>query len=639
MSNGSSLVFDAESDGFLKDVTKVHMIVTEDFHTGVLMAYHDHLTLTPRHGSLAEGVKALNEAHLIAGHNIRGYDCPLMKMLLDFNPHDKQKNIDTIVMSRSLFPERWEHSIESWAKTLKMKEQKIQNDEWSVATQLMLDRCISDVKINTNIFRYFLKVVNEHHQQGTNWMGSFFREMEISELHTEQTQHGVMYDVPLAMETLVVFDEELLSLREIIMEGAPPVMEIPAVTGPKRIAFAEDESEGFKGVAKPFKKDGNHSAIVTKWFENTEHDIETIKAPFCKINFRPMNPNSDPEIKKFLYTLGWTPDEWNMKKLEGGGFKRNSPKLSESSFGSLPDGLGQTIKTYRTLKHRRGLIQSIKNPETAGALAKVRPDGRVQAEAITCGTPTARYTHSGAVCNIPRPSSLYGAEVRKLYRVPEGHWMVGVDLSGIEARMLAHGCYPFVGGPEFAALVTTGDWHSANAAMWKCCRNDAKTELYALMFGAGGQKLGNILGVSAAQGLANKKKFMDTYKPYFDLTKKLEAEYEKNNGWIQGIDGRRLYVRAKKDCLNTYTQGNSAILFKEWCLRLRDLRRKSSVRIEQLIAYHDETQNEVYSSDKGLAEIFGWDCEQAAVAVGEYFNLNIKVEAEAKVGMNWAECH
>jgi DNA polymerase I-like protein with 3'-5' exonuclease and polymerase domains len=355
-----------------------------------------------------------------------------------------------------------------------------------------------------------------------------------------------------------------------------------------------------------------------------------------------MNPNSDPEIKKFLYTLGWTPDEFNVKKLEGGGFKRTSPKLSESSFGSLPPGLGQTIKTYRTLKHRRGLIQSAKNPETAGALSKVREDGRVQAEAITCGTPTARYTHSGAVCNIPRPSSPYGGEVRKLYCVPEGHWMVGVDLSGIEARMLAHGCYPFPGGPEFARLVTTkedGGWHQANAGLWSCTRDDAKTELYALMFNAGGQKLGNILGRSAEEGLKNKRDFMLAYPPYAMLVAQLEAEYEKNDGWIQGIDGRRLYVRAKKDCLNTFTQGNSAILFKEWCLRLKVLREESPVRIEQIISYHDECQNEVYSEDKSIADAFGKRCEELATEVGRYFNILVEINAEAKTGMNWAECH
>ena len=59
--------------------------------------------------------------------------------------------------------------------------------------------------------------------------------------------------------------------------------------------------------------------------------------------------------------------------------------------------------------------------------------------------------------------------------------MIGVDLSGIEARMLTHFAYRFEGGHEFAELVLNGDWHSANAELWGCSRNDAKTELYALV--------------------------------------------------------------------------------------------------------------------------------------------------------------
>ncbi len=57
--------------------------------------------------------------------------------------------------------------------------------------------------------------------------------------------------------------------------------------------------------------------------------------------------------------------------------------------------------------------------------------------------------------------------------------MLGVDLSGIEARIWAHGAYQFPGGPEFAELITVGDFHSSNAGLWNCSRENAKAELYA----------------------------------------------------------------------------------------------------------------------------------------------------------------
>jgi hypothetical protein len=82
-------------------------------------------------------------------------------------------------------------------------------------------------------------------------------------------------------------------------------------------------------------------------------------------------------------------------------------------------------------------------------------------------------------CNVPRPSSVFGKEIRDLFRVARGRWMLGVDLSGIEARIWAHGAYQFPGGPEFAELITVGDFHSSNAGLWNCSRENAKAELYA----------------------------------------------------------------------------------------------------------------------------------------------------------------
>ena len=649
------LVFDIECDGFLYETEYIHMIVTEDLITGEIKCYHNNQSnIKPWDGIINAGVKTLAQADVLCGHNIKMFDIPVLKKLRStwgFHLNPKQIHIDTISLSRLMFPSRFQHTLESWAKTLKTPMQKVQNENWTEATQNMLDRCIADVQINTILLRYLQRKVDQHAKEETQWLPSLFLEQEICAIHAEQTQVGVWYDVEKAKKTLKVFDPILKSLRDKITEGVPPCIDPPGITKPKRILAAADP-EGYKGVAKPFKKDRTPAAVTVKWFEggsmafSTKYGaktmLQTVKGRYCKIAYRPFSPDSDPEIKDYLYTLGWTPDEWNTKKQPNGSYKKMSPKLSESSFGSLPPGLGQTVKEYRTLKHRRGLIQSIKNPDTAGALCRVRDDGRVPANAITCGTPTARYRHSGAVCNIPRPSSDYGEEIRSLYGVDPIHWQVGVDLSGIEARMLAHGCFQFPGGPAFAELILTkqdGGWHQANADLWNCSRDDAKTELYALMFGAGPLKLGNILSRSPAEGKRNKERFMNAYKPYALLEDQLRYEQVMNQGWIQGIDGRRLYVRNKKDVLNTYTQGNAAILFKYWLVEISKIRASATTRIEQIIAYHDEGQFELYTAGKLIAEDFGRDCERLAIEAGRHFNINVEINAEAKVGKNWAECH
>lgn len=209
--------------------------------------------------------------------------------------------------------------------------------------------------------------------------------------------------------------------------------------------------------------------------------------------------------------------------------------------------------------------------------------------------------------------------------------------------MLCHFAYVYDGGPEFAALVIEGDWHSANAALWQCDRNDAKTELYALLYNAGPEKLGAILGKSKAVGKRNKDRFMKKYKCYHELVQALEQAYNRNGGFIYALDGRKFYVRNKKDLLNTCLQGNSAIIFKHWMVELNKKRVefcwKHNVELRQILAYHDELGYELYSEDQKLAEEWGRIAVETAAETGRRFNLNVPIGAEAKVGRNWAECH
>jgi hypothetical protein len=106
-----------------------------------------------------------------------------------------------------------------------------------------------------------------------------------------------------------------------------------------------------------------------------------------------------------------------------------------------------------------------------------------------------------------------------------------------------------------------------------------------VLFGAGPLKLGNILGKSSKVGARNKKIFMETYKPHALLVAKLEDEFkESGNKYITALDGRRLFVRSKKDVLNTFTQGNAAIIFKHWMLNCAKISGNFPTESHQIIA-------------------------------------------------------
>ena len=65
----------------------------------------------------------------------------------------------------------------------------------------------------------------------------------------------------------------------------------------------------------------------------------------------------------------------------------------------------------------------------------------------------------------------FGAECRELFTIPEGYQLVGVDLSGIELRCLAHFMQD---GGAYAKEILDGDIHSANAAAMGVSRDEAK---------------------------------------------------------------------------------------------------------------------------------------------------------------------
>lgn len=681
----SAFVFDIEADGYLDNLTKIHCVVVCDTVEGVIAAYHD-APLYPCHGSLEEGLNLLATSDCIIGHNIAGFDVPAIQKVEPELPILDPFLIDTQKLCEILFPEVKKQSIENWISILKLPDNKIPIKDFSVLSQALLDRCVGDVKNNYALYKYLVRHKREQEEDGTSFKRAIITEQEVSSIHAAQVQHGVWYDVDLAIETAEKFKKRMDEIQEKVARLAPPIMETPSLSNEKlktlRVEARRPEfiqhlkgSSPFKawpftkGVAiNPFSKTGKHTSLTHKYFESRtptvhgpyckvtfdlsqiyssdalkyfgEEYILKVKGSYNKVNFNPLNCSSDTQVKDYLLSVGWIPVEWNYSKTTR---EKTSPKLTEESYNSLPPGLGQEVAEYGVLQHRLSLITNLKDPENKGALSKVRPDHRVPADAFTCGTPTARYRHTGAVTNIPRPSSKYGKEIRRLYGVAPGHLMIGTDLSGIEARMLCHFCYHYTGGKEFAELVLNGDWHSANASLWGCTRDEAKTHLYALLYNAGATKLGAILGKGAHVGRKNKDKFMKVYKCYHELVNELEKQYEINGGFLYGLDGRKFYVRNKKDLLNTLLQGNSAIIFKNWMIECnkasKRFSRDNNSELYQIISYHDEVQHELYSDNRELANAWGTITVSLAKEVGRSFKLNVPLSAEYSVGRNWSETH
>jgi DNA polymerase I-like protein with 3'-5' exonuclease and polymerase domains len=156
-----------------------------------------------------------------------------------------------------------------------------------------------------------------------------------------------------------------------------------------------------------------------------------------------------------------------------------------------------------------------------------------------------------------------------------------------------------------------------------------------VFYGAGMHKLASIVGCSTAKA----KKILDDFwggnQGVYQLVESLKKQYQQY-GFIVGLDGRKFRIRQDYKLLNSLIQGGAGIIWKRWGVIANERLREAGLDCKQVIAMHDEYQYECPEIEVPLATSI---IETAAIDSGRYYNLNVPVTAEIKVGKNWAETH
>ena len=268
----------------------------------------------------------------------------------------------------------------------------------------------------------------------------------------------------------------------------------------------------------------------------------------------------------------------------------------------------------------------------------VADDGRVHGRVITNGAVTGRMTHqSPNMAQVPNAGSPYGPECRQCFTVEEGNVLVGADASGLELRMLAH----YMGDESYVKTVTEGsskdgtDVHTVNQrAAGLSTRDDAKTFIYAFLYGAGDAKIGSIIGGNARDGERLKSRFLKSTPALQRLRDKVAVYASK--GYVPGLDGRKIWVRSEHAALNSLLQGAGAIVMKQALVILEGNLRKYNIPFKFVANVHDEWQIETspeYATRVGVAAV------AAIRQAGVVYNLRCPLDGEYKIGRNWKETH
>lgn len=622
----SRLIFDIETDGLLdlyglpgdgSPMTKIHCIVTRDVGAsgGAVRAYYDGpLAHAQRAGTIREGIAALGEAECLIGHNVAEYDVrAIQRVDPTFQP--KGKIIDTLVRVRTIWPDIAEtdfarirrgatfpmrfagkHSLEAWGHRLGVyKGDFAKSNDWSKFTVEMLDYCIQDTLVTAALWE---KIAGKTYSEE-----AFELEARFASILALQERHGFLFDKQAADRLTAT----LLARRA----------EIDQELGSMILPFIDV-------YFTPKKKERKEKTVL-------------------------FNPNSRDHIARHLMERrGWKP----VKLTEG----EAKPQIDEDVLRPLKDWPeAQLLNERFILQKRLGQLTEGKVSWTK----LVGKDGRIHGRVNHNGAVTGRCTHSGPnMAQVPGvrkgkavvegkkveqvlmgAAGGYGWESRSLFIVPPGFLLVGADASGLELRCLAHYMGKYDGG-EYAKILLEGDIHSVNqAAAGLDTRDQAKTFIYAFLYGAGDEKIGSIVGKGAAAGKALKAAFLKKTPALAQLKHDIGLAVALK-GTLRGLDGRILAVRSKHAALNTLLQSAGAIVMKKATVLLYDalinMNLRFGVDFANVAHVHDEVQIEAHER---IATAVGVTAVASIRAAGDHFKFRCPLDGAYKIGRNWAETH
>ena len=328
------------------------------------------------------------------------------------------------------------------------------------------------------------------------------------------------------------------------------------------------------------------------------------------------NPGSRKQIAERLQEKGWKPKKHTEK---------GQVIVDESTLADVDIPEAKKIVEYLMLQKRISQVESW--------MDAVAEDGRVHGRVITNGAVTGRMTHhSPNMAQVPNSSAIYGEECRELWTVEKGYKLVGIDASGLELRMLAH----YMNDDAYTTEVVSGDIHTANQrAAGLETRNQAKTFIYAFLYGAGASKIGKIVGGSAREGEQLIASFLKNTPKLRSLREKVSRIFSEK-GTLPSLDGRRLRVRSEHSALNTLLQGAGAIVMKQALVLLDKKLRSAKIDYKFVANVHDEWQIEV--EEARVEEVGKLGVESIAEA-GQVLSMRCPLTGEYKVGNNWKETH
>jgi DNA polymerase I-like protein with 3'-5' exonuclease and polymerase domains len=611
---GLRLAIDVEANGLLADASRIHCVVVAGIDDDSLEAYGP--------DQIPAALEHLVRADYLTGHNIAGFDLPLLQKVCAWSPAPMTTVVDTLITSRLVFPHlaeldeiaaamskcscgqiRGSYSLEAWGARLGMPKIGADIADWSAWTPAIQERCVGDVRLTKALWRFLCP-------EGCD-QRALALEHRVAEICEQLEVDGMPFDAAEA--------ERLYDLWQA-----------------RRAELARQLHEQFPAVT---------------------------------------NFNSRKQIAELLEGRGWVPD----RRSE----KTGQPVVDEDVLETLPELFPEFggLAEYFMLGHRIGQLKT--GPRSW--LNNTGADGRIHGVILHIGQPHHRAKHLHPnLAGIPnsKKGAPFGDECRRLFRHP-GDWVfVTADQANLQDRAFAHYLAKYDGGARAAAFAAGKDQHWLTALalgfgaeglerdkenkVHTAIREGAKRFNYAFLYGAGAPRLGRIVGdivrtlqhLGAGSDLRQRlfggaehpseatlkrvgknmlERFLRATPGLAQLRFVLKAQFRRC-GWLPGLDGRRVPGGADYKCLNRIVTAAEAVVCKHWLAAVdTELRERFAYGWAGdvvIVAWvHDEI---VICCRPDIAEDVGQLVVRHAKKAGAHYEFRVPLEAEFKIGRDWA---
>jgi DNA polymerase I-like protein with 3'-5' exonuclease and polymerase domains len=608
------LAFDCEADALLNSATKVHCICICDLDREETYQYGPE--------EIGAGLAHLQRAGYLTGHAISSYDLPLFQRLFGWTPKQNCKICDALIIGRLLFPHiselddrvaaitkrtlgklRGRFSLEAWGARLGIAKIGTDIENWTHWTPEIQERCVGDATISKALWQFLQP---EGYSQ---------RAIELEHRAAVVCERITADGVPFAATAAGQLERQWTARRAVLETKL---------------------AQQFPGVKLTSRR----------------------------------------QIAAVLEARGWVPE----KRTE----KTKQPKIDDELLETLPAVYPEFagLAEYLLLGRRLAALSTGKE----AWLKHVRADGRIHGGIISIGTPHSRAKHSKPnLAQVPNPKKgkPFSAECRALFRSNNDWVFVAADQAGLQDRGFAHYLHPHDGGTYAKTfndntdthwkttialeLVAEGTERAKDNKLHTAIREGAKTFRYAFIFGAQAARAGQIIynivrSVMALDPASNlhrqffgdtarpsesklkqigqkaRKRFIDTTPGLAQLKQKLEKHANKH-GWLPGLDGRRVPVRALYTALNYIITSSEAIICKRWLVEVYDeLRGRFHYGwdgdVVLALWVHDEL---IACCRPEIADAVGEIMTRRAREAGEFYGFRVPLQADYKIGHGWAE--